>query len=195
MKWINSMYTYILSSSQLSRLPQSTERVPWQYGRCPLAVHTWHSCVQWIHPTPPHIHTSVSYICMPIPTLQIGSSVPFFLIPYTWDNILYLFFSFWLTWLCMTVSGSTHASTNSPILFLLRAELHSIVPLSTCKDDVSEVSERRITNCYFRNSSLIINTSSPLNLVGIPHWGLKFGKQQYAPLIAGCAQGVGVDCC
>ena len=40
--------------------------------------------------------------------------------------LIYLFFSFWLTSLCMTVSRSNHASTNDPISFLLaRSWMHS----------------------------------------------------------------------
>ena len=39
----------------------------------------------------------------------------------------YLFFSFWLTSLCMTVSRSIHITTNLPVLFLLMAEYYSIV--------------------------------------------------------------------
>ena len=36
----------------------------------------------------------------------------------------YLFFSFWLTSLCMTDSRSTHISTNDPVLFLFTANSH-----------------------------------------------------------------------
>ena len=39
----------------------------------------------------------------------------------------YLFFSFWLTSLCMIVSGFIHVSTNDPISFLFMAEQYSIV--------------------------------------------------------------------
>ena len=42
-------------------------------------------------------------------------------------NIRYLFCSFWLTSLCMTVSRSFHVSRNDPILFLFMAEKYSIV--------------------------------------------------------------------
>ena len=37
--------------------------------------------------------------------------------------IQYLFFSFWCTLLCMTVSKSIHISTNDSILFLLTANI------------------------------------------------------------------------
>ena len=45
-----------------------------------------------------------------------------FYIPHTCINIRYLFFSFWLTSLCMTVSRSIHVSTNDSISFLFMAE-------------------------------------------------------------------------
>ena len=47
-------------------------------------------------PPSPCVHKSVLYICVFIPSLQMGSSVPFFQIPYVHFNIQYLFFSFWL---------------------------------------------------------------------------------------------------
>ena len=40
-----------------------------------------------------------------------------------------MFFSFWLTSLCITVSRSIHVSTNDPVLFLFVAEKYSIVSL------------------------------------------------------------------
>ena len=46
-------------------------------------------------------------ICVSIPVLQIGSSVPFFQIPYMSVNMQHLFFSFWLTSLCITGSRSS----------------------------------------------------------------------------------------
>ena len=50
----------------------------------------------------PHCdHKSVLYACVSIPALQIGSSVPFFYIPYICVNIWYLFLSFWPTALCI----------------------------------------------------------------------------------------------
>ena len=46
----------------------------------------------------------------------------FFYIPHICVNIWYLFFSFWLTSLYMTVSRLIHISTNDPVLFLFMAE-------------------------------------------------------------------------
>ena len=53
-----------------------------------------------------------------------GSSIEdrFFTIWAPREAIRYLFFSFWLTSLCMTDSGSVHFSTNDPISFLFMAE-------------------------------------------------------------------------
>ena len=48
-------------------------------------------------PSPPFplgSHKFVIYVCVSIPALQIGSSVPFFQIPHVCINIQYLFFSF-----------------------------------------------------------------------------------------------------
>ena len=50
-------------------------------------------------------HKSVLYICVSIPSLQIGSSVLFFQIPYICVNIWYLFFSLRLMSLCVTGSS------------------------------------------------------------------------------------------
>ena len=50
------------------------------------------------HPLlPPLRPESVLYVCISIPALQIGSSVPFFYIPYMCINMWNSFFSFWLT--------------------------------------------------------------------------------------------------
>ena len=43
-------------------------------------------------------------------------------VPYICVSILYLFFSFWLTSLCMTDSNSIHLITNTSISFLFMAE-------------------------------------------------------------------------
>ena len=53
---------------------------------------------------PPHVLKFILYICVFIPVLPLCSSGPlfFFWIPYICVSIRYLFFSFWLTSLCMT---------------------------------------------------------------------------------------------
>ena len=51
---------------------------------------------------------SVLCVCVSTAALQIGSSVPFFLTPYICVNLWYLFFSFWLTSLCITGSRFIH---------------------------------------------------------------------------------------
>ena len=70
---------------------------------------------------PPRVLKSILYICVFIPVLPLGSSEPyfFFKIPYICVSIQYLFFSFWLTSLCMTDTRSIHLITNSTILFPL----------------------------------------------------------------------------
>ena len=104
--------------------------LPVLYGRFPLAIYFTHGSVfmsnlisQFIPPSPqPHVHMCILYVCVSIPALQIGSSVPFFQIPHICLNIRCLCFSFWLTSLCMTDSRSIHISTNDPISFLFMAE-------------------------------------------------------------------------
>ena len=64
--------------------------------------------------SPLGVHMFVLYICVSISALQTGSSVPFFYVPHICVNIRYLFCSFWLTSLCMTVSRSIHVSTKWP---------------------------------------------------------------------------------
>ena len=49
-------------------------------------------------------------------------TLKFIWIPYICVCIQYLFFSFWLTSLCMTVSRSIHLTTNNSISFLFMAE-------------------------------------------------------------------------
>ena len=81
-------------------------------------------------PTPTYplgVHTFILYICVSTSALQTGSSEPFFYTAHICINIWYLFFSFWLTSLCMTVSRSIHISINGRISFLFMAELYSIV--------------------------------------------------------------------
>ena len=49
---------------------------------------------QFIPPSPspsPDVHKSILSVCISIPALQIGSSVPFFYIPYICINIQYCF--------------------------------------------------------------------------------------------------------
>ena len=69
--------------------------------------------------SPLGVHMFVLYICVSISALQTSSPVPFFYVPHICVNIRYLFFSFWLTSLCMTVSRFIHISTNDPICSFL----------------------------------------------------------------------------
>ena len=112
-KWISYMYTYILSLSDVSPTPTphpthlSHHRAPHRalcvYSSFPQAIYFTHGSVhmsvllsQFIPLSPP-VCTWPLYVCVSIPALQIGSSVPFFQIPYICVKIWHLFFSFWLT--------------------------------------------------------------------------------------------------
>ena len=59
------------------------------------------------------VHKSILYICISIRSLQIGSPVSFFLIPYICVIItIFLFFSFWLSSLCLTGTRFIHFTRN-----------------------------------------------------------------------------------
>ena len=104
--------------------------VPWVIQQIPSGYlfYIWQCmfpCTFSIHPTlsflPPHrVHKSVLYVCISIAVLQIGSSLQSFYIPYICVNIQYLFFSFWLTSLCIIGFRFIHLiSTDShPFLFI-----------------------------------------------------------------------------
>ena len=70
----------------------------------------------------PRALKSILYVCVFIHALPLGSSVPLFKIPYICVSIRYLFFSFWLTSLCMTDSMSIHLTTNNSISCLFMAQ-------------------------------------------------------------------------
>ena len=72
---------------------------------------------------------SLLYVCMSIPALQIGSSVPFFQIPYICVNIQYLFFSFQSSSLCITGFRFIHLTrTDSNQFFSWLSD----IPLYIC---------------------------------------------------------------
>ena len=75
------------------------------------------------------IHTFVLYVSVSISALQRRLSVWFFSISHTCINMWYLFFSFWLTSLCMTNSRSSHISANGTISSFL---WHSNISLCIC---------------------------------------------------------------
>ena len=76
----------------------------------------------------PHcVHKSILYTGVSISSLQIGSSIPFFWIPYVHVNRWYLFFSFWLTSLCIIGSRFiplTRTDSNSFFLWLSNIPLN-----------------------------------------------------------------------
>ena len=100
MKWIYYMRTCILSLvsllptiSPIQVTPEHLAVFSVLYSRFPLFYTQQYKYVNSsipINPTfsfPHFVHTSVLYVCITIPTLEIGSSVPFFQIPYIRINI------------------------------------------------------------------------------------------------------------
>jgi len=59
------------------------------------------------------VHKSVLYVCVSIPALQVCSSVPFSLDSIYVINLQYLFFSFWLTSLCMGLPGGSDSKVSA----------------------------------------------------------------------------------
>ena len=115
---VNQLYVYIYSlffgfpfhlghRRALSRVPCAIQQVLISY-----LLYT-QQCIYVnpnlpVHPTSPSllgVHAFVLYIFVSVSALQIGSSVPVVQIPHICVNIRYLFFSLWLTSLCMTVSA------------------------------------------------------------------------------------------
>ena len=103
------------------------------YSRFSLVIYFIHSisnvyCQSHL-PLPPMlfstlgVHMFVLCVYISISALQIGSSVPCFRIPHIYISIQYLFFSFWLTSLCVTISRSIRISAKEPILLLFVAIL------------------------------------------------------------------------
>ena len=74
-------------------------------------------------PPPPraHVHKSVLYVCISI-ALQTGSLVPSSEILYICINIRYLFFSFWITSLCIIGSRLIHLIRTDSHGYLFMAE-------------------------------------------------------------------------
>ena len=81
------------------------------------------------HPLPPLLGSQVCSLCVSIAALQIGSSVQYFYICCVCINVWYLFFSFWLTSLCIIDSPFIHLISTDSNVFLLWL---SNIPLCTC---------------------------------------------------------------
>ena len=81
MKWISYMYTYISSLLDLpSSRPPPTQPIPlviYLTHRIYIYIYQSWSSSSSPHLSLPHILTSVPYVCVPIPALQIGSSIAF----------------------------------------------------------------------------------------------------------------------
>ena len=74
-------------------------------------------------PFPHCAHKSVLYICVSFAVLEIGSPVPCFWIPCVCVNMWYLFFSFWLTSLC--IISWAHLLSHFKLTVVLRAQFFS----------------------------------------------------------------------
>ena len=148
-KWISYMHTYIPISppsfislppslSHPSRWSQSSKLISLCYAAASHLLSILHLVVyicqcysltssQLTLPLP-YVLKSILYVCVFIPVLPLGSSEPFFFRYHIYVSIWYLFFSFWLTSLCMTDSRSIHLTINNSIsVFFLMAEQYSIV--------------------------------------------------------------------
>ena len=128
-----SLLSLPLSLPPLPTLQVITEHraeLPALQSSCPLArcLHTVaHTSVPrppFARPRLPPIHAAILYVCVPIPALQICSSVPFFRF-----HTLPVFLSLTYFTVCMTVSRPIYISTNDPVSFLFVAEYYSIVYL------------------------------------------------------------------
>ena len=106
--WISLKYTYILSLLSLPFTPSSNpspSRASPSTAPCVIQVPTIYFthgnvCIsmlisQFVPPSssPCCVHKSILYVFVSSPALQIGSSLPFFKIPYICVNIWYMFFS------------------------------------------------------------------------------------------------------
>ena len=104
-----------------------------------LSIYSW-QCIRVdatfsIHPTlslPNCVHKPTLYICRSIPSLQIGSSVPFFRIPYIYTLLCDIYFSLSDFTLCNRLQGTQtsilHSTLSSaflatPSLFPLQVNL------------------------------------------------------------------------
>ena len=134
---ISHRYTHVpsLASPSPSHLQAVSEPLfefPESYGKFPLPTCFTHGIVNFYVSLPIHLpfsllpshlaHKSVLYVSFSIATLKINSSVPSFQIPYIYVSIQYLYFSFWLTSLCIMGSSFVHLIRTDSNAFLFMAE-------------------------------------------------------------------------
>ena len=111
---LSSIFFLMLKLSHLRFPPNS----PWLSVLYMVMYMSPCSSLSLLYPLlPPLCPVSVLYVSLSIAVLQIGSSLQSFYIPYVCVNIQYLFFSFWLTSLCIIGSRFIHLiKTNSNVL-------------------------------------------------------------------------------
>ena len=138
-------------------------------------------------PTPAHHPFPLwyPYVCSLHLCLNFRSANRFicaiFYVPHICVNIRYLFFSFWLTSLCMTVSRCIHVSTNDPSSFLFMAEYYSIVYMYHNFFIHSSVDGH--LGCFH---VLAIVNSATMNIgVHVPFWIMDFSGYMPSSGIAG----------
>ena len=99
------------SPSHLQPVIESLFEFPESHSKFPLAIYFTNGIVNFYVTLSIHlpfsllfshlVHMSVLYVCFSIAALKINSSVPSLQIPFICVIIRYLYFSFWLTSLCI----------------------------------------------------------------------------------------------
>ena len=114
------------SPSNPSAFGRAPVWVPWVLQQIPIG-YLFYYVTLFIHlPFPllsSHlVHSSVLYVCFSIAVMKINSSVPSLQIPYICVSIQYLYFSFWLTSLCIMGYSFIHLIRTESNAFLFMAE-------------------------------------------------------------------------
>ena len=102
--------------------------LPESYSKFPLAIYFTHGIVNFYVTLSIHLpfsllsshldHRFVLYVCFSIAALKINLSVSSLQIPYICVRIWYLYFSFWLTSLCIMGSSFIHLIRTDSDAFL-----------------------------------------------------------------------------
>ena len=89
------------------------------------------------YPAPFYVNMSILYVCVSIPALKQGSSLPFLWFTHRCINTQYLFFSFWFVSLYMTDFCSIQVSTTNSIPFLWLSNVTLCICITTSYSSVS----------------------------------------------------------